>query len=349
MIDPERILLIRRKAIGDVLVSMDVARALRERWPAASIHLVVDRFAAPVVDGSPLIDDLLVYDRKAQSTGSWTARVDALLHWVESLRGVRADLAVDLMGTPQTALWTRLSGARMRVGPRKRFRTWAYHRAIEARRDPVFAGERFLDWVRALDVDPGAWRPQRVPVSPRDSERVVSILSTRGTSDAGLILLNASATWPAKAWPLDHFARLGRRLREDTGAEVALAWGPGEEEDIDTVVRDAGGSVWPLPPTTLPELAAWLDRADLLVTTDSGPKHLAVAQGTPTVTVFGSTDPRGWQPPGPRHRALTNLVDCHPCNLLECPVPGHPCLDALDPEIVATAAVELLAHTRSAA
>jgi ADP-heptose:LPS heptosyltransferase len=349
VIDPQRILLIRRKAIGDVLVSMDVARALRERWPEASIHLVVDRFAAPVVERSPLVDEVLVYDRRQQSTGPWWARLDALRSWADRLRGVGADLALDLMGTPQTALWTRLSGARLRVGPRKRFRTWAYHRAVESRPDPVFAGERFLDWVRAIDVEPGPWRPQPMTVSPRDAERVASVLTTRGAEDRALVLLNASATWPAKAWPLEHFARLARRLREHTDAEVALAWGPGEEEAVDTVVREAAGAVWPLPPTTLPELAAWLERADLLVTTDSGPKHLAVAQGTPTVTVFGSTDPRGWQPPGPRHRALTHPVDCHPCNLLECPVPGHPCLDALDPDIVADATVELLARTRSAA
>ena len=344
---PRTVLVIRRKAIGDVIVSMDVVRALHERWPEARIHLVVDRFAAPVVEGSPLLDGVLVYDRRALASGNVVSRLRALGSWIARLRSVRADLAVDLMGTPQTAQWAFASGARTRVGPRKRLRTWAYTHVVQPRAESVFAGERFLDWVRALDVDPGPWRPQPIEVPAAERERVAAARSVRGGGDRPLAVLNASATWPAKAYPLDHFARVGRMLAET--ADVALAWGPGEESAVEHIVREAGGAVWPLPPTDLIELAAWLDQASVVVTTDSGPKHLAVAQGTPTVTVFGSTDPAGWQPPGPRHRALTNPVDCHPCNLLECPVPGHPCLDALDPRAVAEAARALLASGKDTA
>ena len=344
MIDPRRILVIRRKAIGDVLVSLDVLRGLRERWPRAEIHLVVDRFAAAVVADSPLLDGVIVYDRGEQSSGSPLRRLAALSAWLERLRGVRAELVLDLMGTPQTAIWARFTGASVVVGPAKRWRTWAYTHVVPPRTDAVFAGERFLDWLRALDVEPGPWRPQRVHFARADRERVEGVLEARGVRDARLVLLNASATWPAKAWPLTSFAEVARRLRERGDVEVALAWGPGEEEAVDTIVRGSGGAVWPLPATTLVELAAWLDRAEVLVTTDSGPKHLAVAQGTATVTVFGSTDPRGWQPPGERHRALTHPVDCHPCNLLECPVPGHPCLDDLEPARVVESVLSLLAR-----
>lgn len=338
--DIGRILVIRRKAIGDVLVSMDVCRALRQRWPDASIHLVVDRGPAPVVASSPWIDGTIVYDRRDVSEGSLPRRAKAGLDWVRRLRAVDADLAIDLMGTPQTAQWTWASGAKVRVGPRKRFRTWAYTQVVERRDDAVFAGERFLDWVRALGIDPGAWRPHPVVVPAAERERVEAALSVRGDMSRPFVVLNSSATWPAKAWPLDHFASVGRALAGT--ADVALAWGPGEDAAVEHIVNASGGAVWPLPPTDLIALAAWLERADVLVTTDSGPKHLAVAQGTSTVTVFGSTDPRGWQPAGDEHRALTNPVDCHPCNRLECPVAGHPCLDDLRPETVTSAVHELL-------
>lgn len=338
---PRRILVIRRKAIGDVIVSMDVCRALREQWPDAHIALVVDRFAAPVVRESPLVDDVLVYDRRAMATGTAWRRLVALRAWIGRLRAVQADLAVDLMGTPQTAQWAFLSGARRRVGPRKRFRTWAYTDVVEARTEPLFAGDRFLDWVRALGIDPGPWRPQPVPVSDAEAERVEAALSVRGQEGRPFVVLNSSATWPAKAWPLQRFAEVARALAPR--ADVALAWGPGEDAAVEEIVRLSAGAVWPLPPTDLVALAAWLRRADVLVTTDSGPKHLAVAQGTRTVTVFGSTDPRGWQPAGPDHRALTHPVDCHPCNLLECPVEGHPCLDDLAARRVVEAVDALLA------
>lgn len=337
---PETILVIRRKAIGDVLVSMDVCRALRERWPGAKIHLVVDRAPAPLVEDSPWTDATLVYDRREVSAGNAVARARALWRWLGRLRAVGADLTVDLMGTPQTAQWTFASRARARVGPAKRFRTWAYTHVVARRDDPVFAGERFLDWVRALGIDPGPWRPQPVTVPAAERERVESALSIRGGGERPLVVLNSSATWPAKAWPLDRFVEVGRALQRE--ADVALAWAPGEEAAVEHIVRESVGAVWPLPPTDLVALAAWLERSNVLVTTDSGPKHLAVAQGTSTVTVFGSTDPRGWQPDRPEHVGLTNPVDCHPCNRLECNVEGHPCLDGLASGLVVDAVRALL-------
>ena len=338
MRDPERILVIRRKAIGDVLVSMAVPRALRRRWPAAELTLVVDRFAAPVVEGSPHVDHLLVYDRKAQSQGRPEERLAAFGAWIERLRATKADLTVDLMGTPQTALWTRVSGAPERVGPDKRWRRWAYTRVVDRPRIEGFAGERFLDWVRALEVDPGPWTPTPVPRDDGLDRAADEGLGTRHPR----VILNPSATWSAKAWPTAHFAELARRLREGGVGAVFVAWGPGEEALRDQVVSGSGGAAEAMPPTTLPELAAWLARADLLVTTDSGPKHLAVGEGTPTLTLFGSTNPVGWQPPGAQHRWLTHPADCHPCNLLECVVEGHPCLDDLLPERVAEEALTML-------
>jgi heptosyltransferase-2 len=156
------------------------------------------------------------------------------------------------------------------------------------------------------------------------------------------VVLNASATWPAKAWPLPHFAVLARSLRDSVGARVWVAWGPGEEKDRDTLLQLGEGALRAMPPTDLPTLAAWLGAVDLLVTTDSGPKHIGVGEGTPTLTLFGSTDPQGWQPATGPHRGIHHDVPCRPCNRLECNVPGHPCLDELLPERVAVLAREML-------
>ena len=71
---------------------------------------------------------------------------------------------------------------------------------------------------------------------------------------------------------------------------------------------------------------------------------VAVAMGTRTLTVFGSTDPRGWQPPGAAHRVLTNPIDCHPCDLRQCTVEGHPCLDQLAPAVVASEVEAMLSE-----
>lgn len=339
MREPRRILVIRRKAIGDVLVSMAVPRALRARWPAIPITLVVDRFATAVVQDSPFVDRVLVYDRRAHSKGGPCERIGAFTEWLDTLRAVRADLTLDLMGTPQTALWTRASGAPVRVGPRKRFRTWAYTDVVEPTTQECFAGDRFLDWVRVLGFDPGAWTPTAVARSAEIDRTTQEAL--RGFA-APRVIVNPSATWSAKAWPAGHFAALARGLRKAGVGSVLVAWGPGEERLRDRVVLESGGAAHAMPATDLPALASWLAAADLLVTTDSGPKHLAVGEGTPTLTLFGSTNPRGWQPPGAQHEWLTNPVGCHPCNRLECNVAGHPCLDDLDPTRVAATVLRML-------
>lgn len=334
MSDPRRILVIRRRAIGDVLVSVDVARALKERWPQAHLVFVVDQAAALVVEGSPFIDEVFVYERRHFQSGPLLSRLRNTIEWLRRLRRVRADLVVDLMGIPQTALWTRWTGAALRVGPRRRQRTWAYNRLVEPETGHRFAGERFLDWVRALGIDPGPWRAH----APAAATQV----EWEGRADTRpLVILNPSATWTAKAWPLKSFAALGQDLGEDF--DVRVAWGPGDEATRDAVVDGGAGRIQPLPPTTLGELGAWLGRAALLITIDSGPKHLAVAMGTRTLTLYGSTNPAGWQAPGDDHFGVTHPVDCHPCDLTECPVPGHPCLDDLEPARVAATARDILA------
>lgn len=343
MHEPRSILVIRRKAVGDVLVSMAVPASLRRLYPSARLGLVVDRFAAPAVAGSPLLDDVLIYDRAAMQRGGWLSRGRAARRWLQTLRRERWDVVLDLMGTPQTALWTRATGAPVRVGRRRRFRSWAY--TVRLPRDPGpsrFAGEVFLDWVRALGGARVQWQPVRVPRGEDVDAAARAWMAQSGMAEGPTVVLNASASWPAKGWPLANFAALARLLSAQLHARVLLAWGPGEEAAREAIVGQAQGAVVPLPATDLPQLAAHLHLADLIISTDSGPKHVAVAEGTPTLTLFGSTDPRGWQPPGEQHGWITHDVPCRPCDLTQCPVPGHPCLDLLTPEEVAQRAGELL-------
>ena len=324
---PGRILVLRRKAVGDVVVSLPVAAALRRAWPAARLEMVVDRPAAALVEAAGVVDEVLI------PPGGGLAD----LAWMGRLRRRAYDLVLDLMGTPRTARWCAATGAAVRVGRRRRHRTWAYNHIVEpATGRPRFAGEVFLDLARAVGASAEAWRP--VPLGPSGGALQDPPPPGRGP----WVILVPAATWPAKAWPDSHFAKLTQILREDGIERIEVAWGPGEEGQRDRIVAAAAGAARPMPPTGLLELARRLDACDLVVTTDSGPKHVAVAQGPPTLTLFGSTDPAGWQPDLPGHGALFHEVECRPCNLRHCPVPGHPCLDALAPERVHRAARALL-------
>lgn len=340
--DPRRILVIRRKALGDALVTMPAVVQLAAAFPAARIDLVVDRRFAPLLQG---IDDRIEIIAWPPENGSSTPG------WISLLRGRGYDLVLDYLGSPRTALWTFFSGAPLRVGYDLRLRGWAYNLKVPRNRSGdfdlrQFAGESFLDPLRELGLAPRPWTPGAL-AAPADADLDPGYLRWRdrrpadGGPTVGLML---SATWPAKAWPPGHGAELMRSLR-GRGIRPLLIPGPGDELIQEAVTR-ADPEAEAAPPTGLPELADLLARVDLWAGTDCGARHLARAVGTPTVTLFGPTDPAGWNPEDPLHVSVRTGELCSPCDLTECPVPGHPCLDGLTPATVGAAIESLLGRTR---
>lgn len=343
--DYRRILLIRRKALGDALVSLPAVAAVADAWPTARIDLVVDRPLADLFGDLAANVNVVAYP--AADRGSW-------LTW---LRHQRYELVIDWLGSPRTAIWTALSGARLRVGydlPRRR---WAYNLRVPRNRagDQAlrgFAGEAFLDPVRALGLDPGPWSPggggapgsgespdtaAAAPVGPAFAAWLAGWCVQPATARAVLVF---SATWSAKAWPARHVAGLWKELTR-AGLAAVIAPGPGDDRLMSELAVQLPASAF-APPTSLREMAALLRRVDVFVGTDSGLRHLAALLGLPTVTVFGPTDPAGWNPPGPRHVSVRTGEPCSPCDLKVCPVPGRPCLEDLPPGPVVDATLALL-------
>jgi ADP-heptose:LPS heptosyltransferase len=337
--DFRRILLIRCRALGDALVSLPAVTAVADAWPGAHIDLVVDRSMAALFSGLATNVNVLAYPHADGQP------------WVRWLRCQHYDLVIDWLGSPRTAVWTALSGARMRVGydlPRRR---WAYNLRVPRNRagsHPLrgFAGEAFLDPLRALGLAPEPWQPA---VDRHSADAAAAAAETpfgrwlshwRAAHDVPRAVLVMSATWSAKAWSARHVAGLWRRLEEE-GVRAVLAPGPGDEALVDALRAELPPTAF-VPPTSLAEMAVLLRCSDVFIGTDNGLRHLAALLGLPTVTLFGPTDPAGWNPPGPRHVGVQRGEACSPCDLKECPVPGRPCLENLGFEPVAAAAMDLL-------
>lgn len=333
-----RILLIRRRAMGDALVTLPAVAEVRRAWPSASIDLVMDRPFASLLEG--LVDDVnvLVYPPAPH------------VSWLRTLRAGRYDLVIDWLSTPRTALWTVLTGAPLRVGYSLRRRWWAYNvrvprNLVAGRGVRAFAGESFLDPLRELGLAPGPWCDgiaQDAPARFADSGSNAALADwlTDWRARPGLrVAAVMSATWPAKAWPTEHIGELFERMTA-AGLSPALIPGPGDEELFGELRAGLEPDRW-APPTTLPELVRVLEAADLFVGTDCGVRHLAAAMGLPTVTLFGPTDAGGWNPASPAHVSVRTDPDCAPCDLTHCPVPGHPCMTGLLPAMVLEAVLRL--------
>jgi ADP-heptose:LPS heptosyltransferase len=320
---------------------LEVVRA----WPRAAVDLVIDRPFASLLDG--------LANRSAVAGGfrvvAWPPASGT--SWLRFLRRGEYDLVIDWLGSPRTALWTALTGAPYRVGydlPRRR---WAYNVRVprnQTGRKELrgFAGEAFLDPLRSLGLAPEPWRDGfatagLAPGGPADARAGFGDWLERWRQGAGHpLVMVLSATWSAKGWPAEHAATLFRALA-DRGWNPVIATGPGDEA-LEARLRELLPPEAIAPPTTLLELARLLEQAQIFVGTDCGPRHLAASLGVPTVTLFGPTDPVGWNPAVPVHVSVRTGVGCSPCDLPECPVAGHPCMTDLTPELVLEAVDRVL-------
>jgi ADP-heptose:LPS heptosyltransferase len=150
--------------------------------------------------------------------------------------------------------------------------------------------------------------------------------------------LHIGAGTQAKTWPGEHWRSLAARLVESLDAQIILVGGPADHVPADQMLHDGPRlqvANW-TGELSVVELAALLQRSDLLVGADSGPAHLAAAVNTPVITLFsGTNNPRQWQPDGPEVTVLRHSVPCSPCHRKKCPFGDHPCMTGLVPERVA--------------
>ena len=312
-----RVLVVRHRAAGDLLLTTPALRALRAGLPSASIDVLTARGTGALLRGNPDVDRVLEIDRR--SLASQASR------YVDLIRG-RYDLVLDMVSNPRSAFMTALTRAPVRVGYDLAGRRYAY--TIRIPREPLgpggpqvrYAPEASLDLVRAIGIAPRGL--ELTLAVPTEAHRTIDEwLRRSGLGARALVACLPSGTWPTKTWLPERFAEVMDRLHGD--ADILWMWGPGEEP----LARECRGRMRNpstlAPATGWQELAALIARCALLVSNDSGPKHLAVALGVPTVTVFGPTHPGAWQPPAGPHAAIeAAALECLHCNQTVCPLPG---------------------------
>ena len=286
--DGERFLVVRLTALGDILHTVPAVAALRAAHPKAKIDWVVERKWAPVIEGSPAIDEVIPFDRRSV----WNA-----VECVERLRENRYDCAIDFQGLYKSSILSALSGAPRRIGFD---RAWAREEGAAMfyteRVTPV--GRHVSELNYSLAERAGAARPEsseyplRVPAGGAASVR--SRLHDLGIVGEYLVI-GPAASWRAKCWPPDRFGVLCRELEAraalGAGARVVVIQGPGEKSVVDEVLRAAAPVCPAVIAPTIEELMGLVAHARYMVAADSGPLHLAAAMGTPVVGLYGPTDP----------------------------------------------------------
>jgi len=365
----KRILVTRMKFIGDVVLTTPLLHSLRAAYPSAYIAYMAEAQACSLLQHHPAVDELIGYDFTRPSLLEQTRVALAL-------RRSRFDIALDLFSNPRSALLMYLSGARVRVGLARAGRGRLFTHQVHDDGTPKTAIEFHNQFLHAIGVTPTGTRPILV-VTPGEKEAMRGRLGVMGAAGGGtgngaedpardgrsgggrsqakaateqrLVVLHVGATWPAKQWGAEQYAKLASLLVRSTGVRILLTGGPRDEATLTEVEEKSQRAARRAGALTLRELAALLSLADAFVGNDGGPMHISAAVGTPTVGIFGPGEEQIWfpYPESLGHRALREDVPCHPCHLNVCNRPGDSsmeCMKRLTPERVLDAVLGALDH-----
>ena len=350
--DFKNILLIKLSAMGDVVQTFPLLNKLRRRYPEARIDWLVTPALAELLRFNPAITDVIEFSRDEWSNPWRLTPFKSAARLIAMLRAAEYDLVIDLQGQFRSAVFAFASGAPVRIGfDKPRADAWktltrkipdeAKKHAWQGAREgswlaythhlllptlDVHPVERYLGIGPLLGLDNGP--PDfSFPMPPEAVTRINALLDYYEIAKAKLIVIAPGTNWETKQWRSEGFAEVARHFLRNNCA-VALIGSDRERETCDAVARLAPGAVNLAGETTFSEVAALIRRANICVTNDSGPMHLAVALDRPVVSIFGPTDPI-WAGPYKRDGAVLRVdLPCSPCylrRLSECPN-GHACM-----------------------
>jgi lipopolysaccharide heptosyltransferase II len=326
------------KFIGDVVLTTPLIRSVRNACPEAFIAYMGERQAVSLLEGNPCLDEIIPFDYSRPAVLEQTRM--ALL-----LRRRRFDLVIDLFGNPRSALLTRASGARVRVGPERKGRGRLYTHCVSDDGRPKTAVEFHNQSLLVAGIPVTSRTTELFPsLAERDRARAV-LQQTALPIDPSrpLVGIHPGATWPAKHWPAERSGELAERLLR-SGIQVVVFGGPRDGDTLTAVRRSAGVPLRVIEQPSLRDLAVLISWCSAFVGNDAGPMHIAAAVGTPTIGLFGPGEENIWFPYDSAfgHRALRKDVPCHPCHLDVCSRPGEgymECMTLLNVEEVLEAVV----------
>lgn len=327
--------------LGDFVMATASFARLRRAFPRAHITAGMRSYLELLCTGTDWFDEIVFTPKPAGVGAFWRE--------VQAMRAGRFDLAVVLPNSLATGLVPYVAGVPHRLGYRQgrpllmnhgltaQVRRHWWQRREGPRRWPKPMPEYYHELLDQLGLPPGGLHPELV-VPPADAAWVDEHLRSLGIAPGTpLLLLVVGANFGAsKLWPPERFSAAARELRQRRGMQALVLVGPGEVELGERIAAEGGAICLSKPVLPLDKLKALVARGDLMITGDTGPRHVAVAFDRPVVCLIGPTDPNYTNYCLERTVLLRKDLPCSPCQRKVCPLGHHRCMrDILVEEVVA--------------
>jgi 3-deoxy-D-manno-octulosonic-acid transferase/heptosyltransferase-1 len=327
------ILIVKLSAIGDVIHTLPALNAVRKQYPDAHITWLVEEAAYGVIKGHKALDRIIVSKRKTWLKGlagrSCVKNFREVCSFVKQLRDTRYDIILDFQALLKSGVLIWLARGGRKIGFDKGMEHQEHSYIFLNERVPpvdmeVHALTRGMMLLEAL----GIHSPEavfNVPVSDRDRNTADDLLMQYGIkAPKPLVAINPMAKWETKLWDNLKFANFADRLIEQVNADVIFTGSREDSKAIEDIISNMKTRAANLAGRTdLKTLAALYEKTSIVVSTDTGPMHLAAAVGTPVMALFGPTAPWRTGPFGEGHKIIRADIECSPCfkrqcNTMEC-------------------------------
>ena len=318
------ILIIKLSAIGDVVHSLPLLEVLRGRFPSARIDWVIEEAASGIVEGHPDLDELIVFPRK-----SWLNRCSRKREYINvgketitffrELRKREYDVVIDLQGLLKSGVLTFFARGSRKIGLNgaREGSSLFVNEQVTFPGPEIHALDRYLFVAKHLGVAGPVWSG-KIPVYDTD-KRYVDDLLIGFEGNRALVAVNPMAKWESKLWDLERFACVADVINENLGAAVIFTGNESDRVAIDKIITGMRTKALNLAgKTNLKQLAYLYEKCTAVVSTDTGPMHMAAAMGSSVVAIFGPTSPLRTGPYGRKHRVVRVGLPCSPCFKKSC-------------------------------
>ncbi|MEK7773522.1 MAG: glycosyltransferase family 9 protein [Deltaproteobacteria bacterium] len=316
-------LIVKLSSIGDVIHTLPSLYALRKGFEKkgveARIDWLVEEAAGGILQGHPMIDDLIVVKR------GWTKNIKENLSAAGRLKSRRYDMVLDFQGLLKSGVWMRLLNGVRKIGfsNAREFSHIFLNEKIPPYDPEKHAVERYLDLTRYALGSKVVLQEVVFPLNLTvgDRKNVLSILKSNGVpKDALFFVIIPRARWATKLWSDERFIELGKKIVDKNGLYAVLAGTESDRAALDAIKAGIGDKAVNLAGSTgLKDLAQLFRLSRFAITVDSGPMHIAAAAGARVIALFGPTAPWRTGPYGNGHVVLRKGLECSPCFKKRCP------------------------------